>query len=218
MSLLPENATFEERVQECFLAFRGSGLMISALDAEVLHHWCSTGVPYEVVARGIRKAAERAAHDLPPGAPLLRSLRACARPVEAEIKAWQSRATGRGAAVGEETGAEKSEPFELSRHRKLRAALKNLGLARPDLVAVTDGLLSGILSRPVQQWSELEGRGVRVTAALLRGMGFAERREALREARGRMGTVGLSSRARRMALRFHRSQTLQQRLALPGLE
>jgi hypothetical protein len=34
MSLLPDEATFEELVQECFLAHRGAGLMLSPLDLE----------------------------------------------------------------------------------------------------------------------------------------------------------------------------------------
>src|SRR5689334_3401938 len=86
MSLLPESASFEEMVQDCFLAHRGAGLMLSPLDVELVMAWGDDGVPFEVVARGIRKAAEKALWDARPGEPALRSLRACRRDVEAEIK------------------------------------------------------------------------------------------------------------------------------------
>lgn len=39
MSLLPESASFEELVQDYFLAVRGAGLMLSALDTELLTTW-----------------------------------------------------------------------------------------------------------------------------------------------------------------------------------
>ena len=57
MSYLPEGASFEELVQDYFVAFRGSGLMLSPLDGELASTWAQVGVPFEVVARGIRRAA-----------------------------------------------------------------------------------------------------------------------------------------------------------------
>ena len=77
MSLLPEAASFHELVQDCFLAFRGAGLMLSPLDAELIDAWAADGVPVEVVARGIRRAAEAALFDARAGTPALRSLRSC---------------------------------------------------------------------------------------------------------------------------------------------
>ena len=82
MSLLPATASFEELVQDCFLSHRGAGLMLSALDAELVGLWAREEVPFEVVARGIRRAAEKALWDARPGEPVLRSLRACKREVE----------------------------------------------------------------------------------------------------------------------------------------
>src|SRR5689334_9671158 len=96
MSLLPESASFEELVQDYFLAIRGSGLMLSALDVELLTSWAEQGVPFEVVARGIARSAEKAMWDARPGEPVLRSLRACRKQVEAEIKKHRERTAGAG--------------------------------------------------------------------------------------------------------------------------
>src|SRR5688572_2966527 len=101
MSLLPEEASFEELVQECFLAHRGAGLMLSTLDLELVGAWTGSGVPFEIVARGIRHSAERAVFDARPGEPLLRSLRACRKDVESEIKKYLARSAGSGAATPE---------------------------------------------------------------------------------------------------------------------
>ncbi|MFP2911161.1 hypothetical protein ACLESD_40250, partial [Pyxidicoccus sp. 3LFB2] len=96
MSLLPESASFEELVQDYFLAVRGAGLMLSALDTELLTTWAREGVPFEVVARGINRSAEKALWDARPGEPVLRSLRACRRQVESEIKKYRELSAGRG--------------------------------------------------------------------------------------------------------------------------
>ena len=62
--------------------------MLSALDVELVTSWAERQIPYEVVARGIRRAAEGALFDAKPGEPCLRSLRSCKRSVESEIKKW----------------------------------------------------------------------------------------------------------------------------------
>src|SRR4051812_23614348 len=100
MSYLPEGASFEELVQDYFVAFRGSGLMLSPLDGELASAWARAGVPFEVVARGIRRAAEVALRDVRPGEPGLRTLRACRRAVEAEIKKFLDRSAGAGGGAG----------------------------------------------------------------------------------------------------------------------
>lgn len=96
MALLPEGASFEELVQTCFLAHRGRGLMLSALDAELLSVWAEADVPFEVVARGIARAFEKARYDGRPDAPAIGSLRACKREVEKEIRRHRALDAGRG--------------------------------------------------------------------------------------------------------------------------
>ena len=67
MSLLPPEATFAEVVQEAFLRLRGKGLMLGALDAELLSAWADTGVPSDVVIAGLERAATRTRWDARPG-------------------------------------------------------------------------------------------------------------------------------------------------------
>src|SRR5215471_6502125 len=86
MSLLPVGASLEELVQDCFLAYRGSGVALSALDEELLSRWARTGAPLEVIALGIRRAAEKGAWHAKPGEPALRSLRACRRQMQSEMQ------------------------------------------------------------------------------------------------------------------------------------
>jgi hypothetical protein len=101
VSLLPPDATFEELVEDCFVAFRGTGLTLSAVDAQLLKSWAERGVPFEVVARGIRRRAERALWDAKPNEPLLRSLRACRAAVEREIRHYLARVAGGTASSGD---------------------------------------------------------------------------------------------------------------------
>src|SRR5271170_5057553 len=104
MSLLPPEATFAEVVQEAFLRLRGKGLMLGALDAELLSAWADTGVPSDVVILGLERAATRTLWDARPGEVGPRSLRACRPEVEAEISSWRARVLGAGAEGREETG------------------------------------------------------------------------------------------------------------------
>ena len=97
MSLLPPTSTFAEQVEVLFAVVRGRGLALGALDRELLGLWSESGVPLEVVARGLLRAAERARWNGPAGA-APRSLRACRPEVDAEIEAWKLRSVGaRGA-------------------------------------------------------------------------------------------------------------------------
>src|SRR4051812_3963668 len=141
MSLLPESASFEELVQDYFLAMRGSGLMLSALDTELLTSWAEQGVPFEVVARGIARSAEKALWDARPGEPVLRSLRACRRQVEAEIKKHRERSAGAGSDGGRRVNRARS--WEALRHAQLRASLVRLAEREPGLAARIRQLLEG---------------------------------------------------------------------------
>jgi hypothetical protein len=97
MSLLPPTSTFAEQVEVLFAVVRGRGLALGALDRELLGLWSEAGVPLEVVARGLLRAAERARWNGSSGA-TPRSLRACRPEVDAEIEAWRLRSIGAGTA------------------------------------------------------------------------------------------------------------------------
>ncbi|HVP59707.1 MAG TPA: hypothetical protein VMT11_04090 [Myxococcaceae bacterium] len=95
MSLLPPTSSFAEQVEVLFAVVRGRGLALGALDRELLGRWSESGVPLEVVARGLLRAAERARWNGAEGA-TPRSLRACRPEVDAEIEAWRLRSVGAG--------------------------------------------------------------------------------------------------------------------------
>jgi hypothetical protein len=166
MSLLPPEATFAEVVQEAFLRLRGKGLMLGALDAELLSSWAETGVPSDVVLQGLEKAALRTRWDAPSGEAGPKSLRACRPEVEAEISSWRSRVTGAGARAREETG-------------QLEENLRALARAKPRFAKAVERLLAaGVLARANPRDA--------VVAALLRKMPFAERLTLLRAERRQM--------------------------------
>src|SRR5712672_42892 len=120
MSLLPHDASFHERVADLFAAFRGRGVALSALDVELVDAWAKTGAPFEVVARGIRKAAEGVLFDGAEDDRGLRSLAACRRKVEAELKKYVASTVGRAQAEL----PKKPIALHIKRHRKLKSALK----------------------------------------------------------------------------------------------
>ena len=218
MSLLPESASFEERVQECFLTHRGAGLMLSPLDVQLIGDWAEAGVPFEVVARGIRKAAEKALWDARPGEPALHTLRACRRSVEAEIRKYRARAAGAGVAAEDVEGAGAAmRGFALERHKRLRAAVAKLGREEPRLSAVAERLLSGLLAAPSEDLRELDRREELVTALVVRALPFAERLRIYREAAEHAGDPKLTTAAaRKLSRRFHRHALTRRALSLPA--
>lgn len=207
MSLLPDGASLEEMLQECFLAYRGSGLSLSALDGELLSRWAQSGAPFEAIALGIRRAAENAAWHARPGQIALRSLRACRRQVEAEIRRHLWRSAGKA-------GEPKRSPM---RGAKLRKALASLACERPELAPALSSLQSALeerrrgIERAPRQLDLLEAR-------LLRALPFAERLGVLNEAGTKTNALGeqASSRARVLARRFQRGVALRNKLGLPS--
>lgn len=214
MSLLPESASFAELVQDYFLAVRGSGLMLSALDTELLTSWAEQGVPFEVVARGISRSAEKAMWDARPGEPVLRSLRACRRQVEAEIKKYQQRAAGAGSAGASRRGA-KARTWEQTRHAQLRASLERLAEAEPGLAPRVGWLLEAVLHEVPAEPAALDTQEVRVGMALLRALPFLERVGLWRMAWGAEADQQyMTARARRLARRFRLLAGVRRRLGL----
>jgi len=196
MSLLPPQATFAEVVQEAFLRLRGKGLMLGALDDQVLRAWAESGVPAEVVVRGLERAAERARWDARQGETGPRSLRACRPEVEEEISLWRARVAGAGAAARENAG-------------QLAADLHALARARPRFQQVVERLwASGVLARANPRDAAV--------AALLRGMSFRERLTLLRQER-REVVEDASPRARSIARRRVRAAIVARVLGLKSL-
>lgn len=92
MSDLPAHALdYQAAVTEYFLGLRGSGLMLSPLDQEVVGEWERRGIPVAVVCRGLRAGLEDLA-ERRAGSP--RSLRALRFAVEDEWRAYQAARVG----------------------------------------------------------------------------------------------------------------------------
>jgi hypothetical protein len=213
MSLLPESASFAELVQDYFLAMRGSGLMLSALDTELLTSWAEQGVPFEVVARGIARSAEKALWDARPGEPVLRSLRACRRQVEAEIKKYRERSAGAGSETGKRVT--RTRTWEETRHAQLKASLERLAEVEPVLAPRIGLLMEAVLHEVPADFAGMEAQQALVGLLLLRALPFPERRELWRTARGEdPDQQYMSLRARRLSRRFRLLAAVRRRLGL----
>jgi hypothetical protein len=206
MSLLPESATYLEQVTAYFLAFRGDGVVLSPLDAKLLGSWHDREVPYSVVCRGIRKAAESRLYDARPGRARLRTLRSCRTAVEREFKRFSGLSAGRTAAGS----AKPPEHFALQRLKKARTALrKALGSAPSGAhskgLAVALSLLDVECDQPGAVAALIARADDALTLAYLRALPFADRSRLVREARVAAGPrpAGASARARKDALRAH---------------
>ena len=212
VSLLPKESSFHERVQDCFAAYRGRGVMLSALDVELLDSWAKKDVPFEVVARGMRSAAEGALYDAAQGDAGLRSLAACRKKVDAEIKKYFGRAAG-GTRSDDET-VTATDPLHLARFKKLKALVKKVGREHEELEKGTERLLRG-LSAPADYVASARQEELAFTA-LVRALSWPRRHALLREARSLVQKVGvLSPGARQEATRFHRTALLKRELGLP---
>lgn len=198
MTLLPDSASFHEKVQACFVAYRRRGLSLSALDMMLLEQWAELEVPFEVIARGIRRASEQLVWDRVVGDETPDSLRVCKRDVEAEIKKWVRTSAGRGAAPDlAEEGAHGEDDFLVTRHKKLIAALKKA--TKPNVPAwVTE------LPQP-QTYEAADRQESMALLRLLRALPREKKAPLLAEARRLVARAPPMSReALAESLRFHR--------------
>lgn len=213
MSLLPDSASFHERVEAFFVAYRGRGVSLSPADVDLVDAWATLEVPFEVIARGIRKAAEAAVFDAPEGAGQLRSLKAARRRVEAEIAKYTKGTAGRGSAPAEAAEGPE-EPFHHTRHQKLLGALRKLAKAHPEAAEVSARL--GAMGAPAD-FETANHREELALALLVRALPFPERTSLLREARRLVEKAQLlSAGARKESLRFHRAGLVRHRWELPA--
>jgi len=103
MSDLPAAALdYQAVVAEYFLGLRGSGLMLSPLDQEVVAEWERRGLPVAIVCRGLRRGLEDLA-ERRVSAP--RSIRALRFAVEDEWHAYKDARVGDAPAPPGETEA-----------------------------------------------------------------------------------------------------------------
>lgn len=204
MSLLPDIATLHERVQDCFVAYRGHGVSLSSVDLEILDDWAAAQVPFEVIARGLRRAAEALQWDAPEGEGHPRGLKSCSRQVRAEIAKYLRRSPGRSGEPA--TG----EPFHVTRHKKLLAAIRKA--TKPSVPRWVDHLAMPSDFDGAERQEQL------ALGLLLRSLPFVKRTCLLHEAR-RLVEKGQSMSAvtKRESLRFHRAALVRQAWAMSTL-
>ena len=202
MSLLPESASFEERVVDCFCALRGGGMGISALDRPILERWASSGVPFEVVARGLRLAAQKAGYDAIAGLPALSTLRAAGRTVDAEIRRHLKASAGAHRPSPPSSG----DAWARKRRDSVLSALETWVVRRPELTHHAHRLRTRLVAEPPDAvWVE------DVSAlTLLRALPYAERRMLWRRAGA--DSAGMSAASRRLARRTRLFALLSTRL------
>jgi hypothetical protein len=213
MSLLPETASFEELVQDFFVAVRGTGLMLSALDTALVTEWAREGVPFEVVARGISRSAEKALWDARPGEPVLRSLRSCRKQVESEIRKWRDLSAGQGEEAAPATRKRAARSWEETRHARLCSALKSLTEREAALAPRVNRLLDTVSACVPSEPAAMDQQESWTLLALLRALPFPERRTVWRDARSGEQQL-MTARARRVARRFRLQAAVRRRLAL----
>ncbi len=209
MSLLPPDASFEERVQDVFTAYRGKGVALSPLDAELVDEWAQQQVPFEVVARGLRKAAERSLYDSVPGEEGLKSLLAARQEVARELKKWVDRhPTASGPAPS-------GEPLHLAHHKKLKAALRKTARLHPRLGEPLRTFADAL--QPPADFDATLNDEERAMAVLARALPFSERLELLKKATQLVQKAEpQSAQAKKESRRFHRGALLRQKLSLPN--
>ena len=106
MSLIPSGElSYAALVSEFFLQLRGTGLLLSPLDQELVAEWERRGVPASVVCRGMRRGWDDLGRERAPGAAPPRSLRALRGFVEEEWRAYRDGRVGDGGAPGPEAEA-----------------------------------------------------------------------------------------------------------------
>jgi hypothetical protein len=106
VSLIPSGElSYAALVSEFFLQLRGTGLLLSPLDQELVAEWERRGVPASVACRGMRRGWEDLAQGRSPGAAPPRSIRALRGFVEEEWRAYRDGRVGDGGAPEPEADA-----------------------------------------------------------------------------------------------------------------
>jgi len=204
----PDSLNYALVVSEFFLGLRGSGLLLSPLDQELVAEWEQRGVPAPVVCRGIRQGIERLGEEgthRPPRPP--RSLRALRGFVEEEWRAYRAGRVGDAPAPsGEEAVAEE----RLSRARGQLAAAAHTAPAR--LSEAYRAAWRALVAADTHPGSPLEraaaaiaAADARLLSAWLRSLPAPERASLGARVRllGGARPRGTSRRSHREALRAH---------------
>ncbi len=176
MSDLPAEALdYQAVVAEYFLGLRGSGLMLSPLDQEVVAEWERRGVPIAIVCRGLRRGLEDLALGRAGGP---RSIRALRFAVEDEWHAYRESRVGDAPPPPAEDAAAGAR-LALARDLVLDAGRATRGAERDGYRAAWRALAAADAhdGTPLERVEiALAGADARILAAWLGGLPAPERR------------------------------------------
>ena len=205
MSDLPAAALdYQAVVSEYFLGLRGSGLMLSPLDQEVVADWERRGLPVAIVCRGLRRGLEDLAERRASGP---RSIRALRFAVEDEWHAYRDARVGDSPAPPAEGAAAEER---LARAREVLAqAGRDAGSVEREGYRAAWNALAAADAHPGTPLERVEAAfaqaDARILAAWLAGLETPRRRALGPRIRLLAGPRrrGESRRSHREALRAH---------------
>ncbi len=164
MSLIPAGSlSYTALISEFFLQLRGTGLLLSPLDLELVAEWERRGLPTAVVCRGLRRGFDDLARDRAPGAAAPRSLRALRGFVEEEWRAYREGRVGDGGSPAPEADAARA------RLAAARAHLASATASAPDALREAYRAASRALPADAVTLHDLERALGAADALLLRG-------------------------------------------------
>lgn len=219
-----DEASYGTRVEEAFIAERGTPFLLSPKDWRLICAWRESGIPSGTVIRAVREAFERkrARGDLSK----ISSLSYCANAVEV---LWEMERRGLVGAHGGRTETPTDGPDAAPRLASLAEALETAGesaLAETDPTIVRDalGAARAALAEldPASGLESLEEslKGVQKTLVkrLEKALGDAERAALERSVEEEAGDLSaLSKEARGRIQRALRARALRRRFGLPAL-
>jgi hypothetical protein len=202
LSDLPADSLgYQAVVAEFFLALKGSGLVLSPLDQELVAEWERRGLPVPVVCRGIRRGVAQLGDDR--RGPV-RSLRSVRLAVEDEWRAYRSGRVGDSPAP---PGEEELAKRRLAAARELLAEAA-AGPLRETYLAASRALADEVTRRGASLRTVDDAIGVadgHLLSGWLRSLPAPERRATGRRIRLLAGSrsPGETRRSYRQTLRVH---------------
>ena len=218
----PDEATYATRVEEVFIAERGTPFLLSAKDWQLIRGWREGGIPVDTVIRAVRETFEK--RRARGAAGKISSISYCANAVE---ERWQMERRG---LVGRGGGRPDEPPPEIGpRLERLAAALRQAELGTPrgiDPEVLRKGIgkaLSKVEALPHDgTFEEVEEKLSTVEASLVRSLlkGLSAEESAAVEAgvaEGLGDTAGVSSEIVERMRRALTRREVRRRLGIPSL-
>jgi len=218
----PDEATYATRVEEAFIAERGTPFLLSANDWRLIRGWREGGIPVDTVIRAVRETFEKRRERGAAGK--ISSISYCANAVEERWQMERRGLVGRGGGRLDETRPEIGPRLE-----RLAAALRLAELGAPpgiDPEVLRKGIgkaLSKVEALPHDgAFEEVEEKLSTVEASLVRSLlkGLSAEESAAVEAgvaEGLGDTAGVSSEIVERMRRALTRREVRRRLGIPSL-